>query len=55
MIRGSCHCDAVTFELLQRPKWLTDCNCSICRRIGALWAHADIEKNRIDYENSAES
>jgi len=40
MIRGACHCGAVRFEL-QTPKWLTRCNCSICRRLGALWAHAD--------------
>ncbi len=53
MIRGSCHCGAVTFELLERPKRLTDCNCSICRRIGALWAHADIDKIRISYEKGA--
>lgn len=41
MIKGSCHCGAVTFELAETPEWLTDCNCSLCRRIGALWAHVD--------------
>lgn len=49
MIRGSCHCGAVTFELSETPKWLTECNCSICRRIGALWAHASIEKIKLRY------
>lgn len=42
MIRGSCHCGAVTFELAETPAWLTACNCSICRRIGSVWAHAEM-------------
>lgn len=41
MIRGTCHCGAVAFELAKTPDWLTACNCSICRRLGTLWAHAD--------------
>lgn len=53
MIRGSCHCGAMTFELKERPKWLTECNCSICRRIGALWAHADIDKVKVSYDETA--
>ncbi len=47
MIRGSCHCGAVTFEVARKPEWLTECNCSICRRIGARWAHFPIEDVRI--------
>lgn len=38
-ISGSCHCGKVGFEILQEPKQLVDCNCSICRRIGGLWGH----------------
>ena len=41
MIIGSCHCGAVRFELAKRPEWLTACNCSVCRRLGALWAYGD--------------
>lgn len=41
MFKGSCHCEKVKFELLVRPVHLTECNCSICYRIGAIWAHAD--------------
>jgi hypothetical protein len=43
MIEGSCHCGAVNFTVRQQPEWLTECNCSICRKIGALWAHYQIE------------
>jgi hypothetical protein len=26
-------------EILAAPSNITDCNCSICRRLGALWAY----------------
>lgn len=41
MITGSCHCGDVRFELRSTPEWLTACNCSLCRRIGGLWALCD--------------
>lgn len=44
MIDGVCHCGAVSFTMWENPKWLVDCNCSICRRIGPLWGHAEIDK-----------
>jgi len=43
MIKGSCHCGDVTFSVPRKPQWLTVCNCSICRRVGALWAHFPVE------------
>jgi hypothetical protein len=39
MIQASCHCGAVRLEIAQGPEQLTSCNCSICRRLGALWAY----------------
>lgn len=42
MVEGSCHCGAVSFTYPHRPDWLTACNCSICRRISALWAYAAV-------------
>lgn len=41
MIEGSCHCGNVRFSVSETPKWLTSCNCSICRRVAALWGHFD--------------
>lgn len=38
-ITGRCHCGAVRFEIT-RPDHVTSCNCSACRRYGALWAYA---------------
>ena len=38
-LQASCHCGAVRLEIRRKPRTLTDCNCSICRRYGALWAY----------------
>lgn len=39
MPSATCHCAAVRIELPHRPECLTECNCSICRRYGVLWAY----------------
>jgi hypothetical protein len=39
MIEGSCHCGAVRYASASAPDTVTDCNCSICRKIGVLWAY----------------
>lgn len=39
MIESSCHCGAVKLEIESAPEAVTDCNCSICRRYGVLWAY----------------
>jgi hypothetical protein len=39
LIKASCHCGAVGLEIDAAPTQVTDCNCSICRRYGALWAY----------------
>jgi hypothetical protein len=39
MLTATCHCGAVRLEVPRRPRTLTDCNCSICRRYGTLWAY----------------
>ena len=36
---GSCHCGAVHWRFDGVPESATSCNCSICRRYGALWAY----------------
>jgi hypothetical protein len=42
--QGSCHCGRVSFELEARLDYVMECNCSLCRRIGALW-HGVAEPN----------
>ena len=39
MIESSCHCGAVRLKIDRAPEEVTDCNCSVCRRYGALWAY----------------
>lgn len=34
---GSCHCGAITLTMDDQPTEAATCNCSICRRSGALW------------------
>jgi hypothetical protein len=36
---GSCHCGAVRWRFEGVPETATACNCSLCRRYGALWAY----------------
>lgn len=41
MIRAACHCEAVRLEFAEPPKWVLDCNCTLCRRYGGLWCYFD--------------
>lgn len=34
-----CHCGRVRIELPRTPETLTQCDCSVCRRYGTLWAY----------------
>lgn len=42
MLNATCHCGAVRIEIPDRPAEVTNCNCSLCRRLGALWAYFDV-------------
>ena len=53
MIEGSCHCGNVTFSVAEEPRWLTSCNCSICRRIAALWAYFERHQVTINAADDA--
>ena len=39
MIDVACHCGAVRLTVPRAPVEVTECNCSICRRLGARWAY----------------
>jgi len=39
MLTGSCHCGAVRIQVPRKPRYLTSCNCSICRRHAGLWGY----------------
>ena len=46
MLTGTCHCGAAHWTLEGDPGRATSCNCTLCRRYGALWAY-DYEDERI--------
>lgn len=43
---GKCHCGAIEWQFDGDPGSITACNCTVCRRYGALWAY-DWENKRI--------
>ena len=47
MLHGSCHCGALTWTWSHAtlPEGATACNCTVCRRYGALWIY-DFEGDR---------
>jgi hypothetical protein len=46
MLEGSCHCGTVRWTFDEIPPDATACNCTVCRRYGALWAY-DYEGEKI--------
>jgi hypothetical protein len=49
----SCHCGKIKLVLPRVPRSLTQCNCSICRRYGALWAYYRRRSVRVEGGKSA--
>jgi hypothetical protein len=47
MIESSCHCGRVKLEVASAPEMVKDCNCSLCRRYGGLWAYYTLDQVRI--------
>jgi hypothetical protein len=47
MIRASCHCGRVNLEIQDPPSEVTECNCSMCRRYGVLWAYYSPQQVRV--------
>jgi hypothetical protein len=45
MLEGACLCEAVTWRFEAEPDGATACNCTACRRYGALWiyGHAGVD------------
>jgi len=53
VVEASCHCGAVRLQVAEAPAKVTDCNCSICRRLGALWAYYRSDQVRVAARPSA--
>jgi hypothetical protein len=39
MLEASCHCGAVRIEIARMPTHITECNCSLCRKLGTRWIY----------------
>jgi hypothetical protein len=48
MLSTTCHCGAVRITIPRAPETLTNCNCSICRRYGVLWAYYRSDEVTLD-------
>lgn len=53
ILQGSCHCGAVTLALPNIPTRATECNCSLCRRLGAIWGMFDWTSVRVHAADDA--
>jgi hypothetical protein len=53
MLSATCHCGAVRIEVPRRPRHITHCDCSICRRCGTLWAYDKAANVRITAQPGA--
>jgi hypothetical protein len=53
MLTGTCHCGAVRVTVPRKPRSVTDCNCSICRRYGVLWAYYQASTVRLEAKRGA--
>ncbi|WP_170418063.1 GFA family protein [Ruegeria atlantica] len=52
MLTGTCHCGTTGWTLNAAPESATACNCTICRRYGALWAYGYVGR---DIETSGQT
>ena len=52
MIQAECHCGNVKLTANYMPASVTSCNCSICNRLGALWAYYEPECVEIEFRES---
>ena len=44
---GGCHCGKVRYEIETDLGMVVDCNCSICRKRGALWTYVGADEFKL--------
>lgn len=52
MVTMSCLCGAVRVEAAERPAFVHECNCALCRKSGARWAYYHPDQVRVEGETS---
>ena len=51
--QASCHCGGVRFTLKRLPEDVGSCNCSLCRRLGALFGYYTESEVELHFEENA--
>ncbi len=46
-ITTSCHCNNITLQVSELKETITQCNCSICRRLAAKWMYFKADEVQI--------
>ncbi|MET0328872.1 MAG: GFA family protein [Luteimonas sp.] len=41
---ATCHCGAIEIAVDVAPTEVTECNCSLCRRYGVVWAYFEADQ-----------
>ena len=53
MLTATCHCGDIRVTVPRKPRRLTRCNCSICHRLGTLWAYYPADRVKIEAKRGA--
>lgn len=53
MFEATCHCGNIAITAQEVLESITSCNCSMCYRIGALWAYYTAEQVSIEQKSNA--
>jgi hypothetical protein len=55
MLELSCHCGQVHVHLEKPPPYVNECNCTLCRKTGALWGYFHPSQVRVEGTGSGYS
>jgi hypothetical protein len=50
---ATCHCGSISVEIPYAPSMVSDCNCTICRRYGVLWAYYNESEVKVNAPEGA--
>lgn len=48
MLNLACHCGRVRIEILKRPDYINECNCSLCAKSGVQWSYFHPSEVRVE-------
>lgn len=41
---GSCVCGDISLQVTEKPSFLNDCNCGLCRKLGVWWGYFAVDQ-----------